>query len=188
MKKIKIEDMSFTSEQLSGALIALDELDILLVNDFNSTGVGRGICSFDTVFVNIERDDDGEFKSMKISTVNYIKRSVEETILLEYPEEFRMIPGLDYKKFCFHMFESDDPMHLDVELDYRLTEGFMFEDAISGPYGEDPAPEDIKVLDIVLKTENDNFNITDILDDDAKHMLFEYCKDYLEEHSEDLND
>ena len=188
MKRIKIEDMSFTSEQLSGALMALDELDVLLVNDFNSTGAGRGICSFNTPFIDIERDDDGNFKSMKISTVNYIKRSVEETVLLEYPEELRMIPGLDYRKFCYHMFESDEPWHLDVELDYRLTEGFMYEDAISGPYGEDPTPEDIKVLDIVLKTVNDDFNITDILDDDAKHMLFEYCKDYLEEHSEFLND
>jgi hypothetical protein len=79
---------------------------------------------FSTDIVDIERDDDEQFVQMTITRVNHTgKRTIDDEILLEYPEELSSIPGIDVAKLCWHLFESDDPW-INV-LTYGDGEGFQ---------------------------------------------------------------
>ena len=185
---LRIDDMEMTGEQLSMALIALDEFDLLKINDFNGRN-GYGTCSMVTEFVDIERDEDSEFMQMTISRVSGIPhRGIEEEMLLDYPGELKDIPGFDYEKFCRHMFEDSDPWHFSIDIDYRLTEALYEFSEISGPYKEDSVPENVNVRKVVLETADDNYDVTGMLNEDATNMLFEMCRDYMESNSEFIND
>lgn len=185
---LKVIDMEMTGEQLSMAIQALDELDMLKVTDFNG-GRGIGTCSFMTDFVDIERDDRGNFMQMIVSKVSQIPgRGIEDETFLDYPEELKIIPDFDYEKFCFHLFEDDDQWHFDVEVDYRLTEALYEFNEVSGPYFENSVPENITVTKVVLKTGEDDFDVTDFIDEETKKLLLDYCRDYMEENAEFIKD
>lgn len=187
--KIKIEDMTLTDDQLSMIIQALDDMDVLTITDYDHSGSGYGTCMFSTDIVDIERDDDEQFVQMTITRVNHTgNRTIDDEILLEYPEELSSIPGIDVAKLCWHLFESDDPWRLNVECAYSLTEALYEFSEISGPYYESARVEELIIKKVILRCEHDDYDVTEMLDEETMRMLSRYCDDYIEEHTEDLKD
>lgn len=183
MATIKIEDLVFDKEQLSCVINALDDMELLRVEDVSHESAGRISCLIVPAahLVNVERDDDDEITKIEITRPGIGHRESEVETLLDIPDELSSIPGVDSERLVWHFFESDDLWNLNVTVSYSVKEALYEYSEISGPYYESASAEDLKIEKIMLIAEHDDYDITEFVDDDVKRILRGYCDDYIAE-------
>ena len=99
-----------------------------------------------------------------------------------------MIPGVDSDRLVWHFFESDDPWLLKVWVSYSVTEALYEYSEITGPYYEAAQPEHMRITQVMLNAEHDDYDITEMLNDEVREMLLEKCRDYIEDNFDSISE